>query len=319
MKRSGIVLVLSVIIFFICGAPTISFRVKKPSILTLPEHINSVGIIDRSVQSQSNIIEGGLTVEIPGTDKVASQFAIDGLINMIQNSDRLRGVRTTKVYTKNAAPESFPEPLDWTTISKLCSEFKVDAIIALEIFDSDYIIPTKMTRITAGFRFYDLKNKEIFDQKQFTHEIVYEGRVNTIEGAINLMVGKDNAVKDVSYDVGMIYGRRICPSWYTIEREYYRRPKKDWNLAEGSRMMEANNWDAAIEALQRAVETGKRKVKGRAAHDLAIVYEILGDYPQAKIWAQNAWGKYANKKSKNYSYILEQRIREDQVLMEQEK
>lgn len=319
MKRSGIIFAFSFMIFFICGAPTISWRVKKPSVLNVPAYITSVGIIDRSAQSKPNILESGLTVEFPGSDKLASQFTLDGLINVIENSDQLRVVRTSKVFTKNTAPESFPEPLDWPTIAKLCAEFKVDAIIALEIFDSDYIIPTKMTRVTAGFRFYDLKTKEIFDQKHFTHQIVWEGRVNSLAGAVNLMVDKDNAVKDVSYDAGMIYGRRICPSWYTIEREYYRRPKKDHNLAEGSRMMEANSWDPAIEALQRAVENGKRKVKGRAAHNLAVVYEILGDYPQAKIWAQNAWGKYENKDSKNYSYILEQRIREDQILLEQEK
>jgi len=319
MKRFMTILSCSVMLFLICGAPTISFRVLKPSFLNIPEHINSIGVIDRSVQIKSKVLEGGLTAEIPGSDKIASQFALDGLINVVRNADRLNVIRTSRVFTRNTAPETFPEPLEWAEIARLCLEFKVDAIIALEIFDSDYIIPTKMTRVTVGFRFYDNKKKEIFDQKQFTHQLVWEGRVNTLEGAINLIIDKENAIKDVSFDAGMIYGRRISPSYYTIEREYYRRAKKDLNLAEGARMMEANNWDAAIDALQRAMESNKMKVKGRAAHNLAIVYEILGDYPQAKIWAQDAWGRYANKDSRHYSYILEQRIREDQILLEQQR
>ena len=75
-------------------------------------------------------------------------------------------------------------------------------------------------------------------------------------------------------------------------------------------MMEVNDWDAAIPALEEATNSRKRKVRGRAAHNLAVIYEILGDYKKAKEWAQKAWGMHRNKDSKEYTYRLNQRIRE---------
>jgi len=90
------------------------------------------------------------------------------------------------------------------------------------------------------------------------------------------------------------------------------------NIKIGARMMEVNNWDEAIVYLSEAVNTGKRKTKGRAAHNLAVVYEILGDLETAKLWAQDAWAKYRNKGSKNYSFILGNRIKEQRVLEYQE-
>ena len=321
MKRFFTIFSLSAFVFLICGAPTITFNVQRPAYLDVPKHINSIGLIDRSAlkDTRQNIIEGGITGEMPGGDKITAQFAHDGLIDFLNDSRRFTAVRTAKKYIKNSAAESFPDPMAWNEIDKLCKEFKVDAIIALEVFDSDFIIPTNMFKVQVGFRLYDPKDRVIFDQNNFTHESVWQGRPNTVLGAINMMTDKERAIKDISYEAGVIYGERIAPSWSVVRREYYRKPKRDRNLREGSRMMEVNNWDAAIESLGKATESNKRKTRGRAAHNLAVVYEILGDYEQAQKWAQDAWGRYENKDSKNYSYILSQRMKEKQILDQQQK
>ena len=49
-------------------------------------------------------------------------------------------------------------------------------------------------------------------------------------------------------------------------------------------MMEVNDWDAAKEALFQAVENGHRKTKGKAAHNLAVIFEIEGNFGEAKAW-----------------------------------
>jgi hypothetical protein len=79
-------------------------------------------------------------------------------------------------------------------------------------------------------------------------------------------------------------------------------------------MMEVNDWDRAIDALLTAVETGHFKTKGRAAHNLAVVYEILGDLDEAKRWASDAWGRYGIRKSRDYGYLLTRRINEQRLL-----
>jgi len=113
MKRFSAHLILSVLIFFICGAPTITFRVLRPSVIDVPGYINSVAVIDRSVLSKSSeaILEGNLTGELPESDKVASFHALEGLVETLQNSGKYNVIRTSKNLVKNAAPESFPEQL----------------------------------------------------------------------------------------------------------------------------------------------------------------------------------------------------------------
>ena len=82
-------------------------------------------------------------------------------------------------------------------------------------------------------------------------------------------------------------------------------------------MMQLNDWDKAIEALSNALETASRKDKGRAAHNLAVVYEILGDLDRAKEYTTLAWGRYKEKKSRDYGYILTRRINDRAVLENQ--
>ena len=85
-----------------------------------------------------------------------------------------------------------------------------------------------------------------------------------------------------------------------------------YNLEFGSSLTEdlVNDWDAAKEALLQAVDTGHRKTRGRAAHNLAVVFEIEGNLAEAKEWAQAAWGRHKNKDSRDYLYDLNRRIDE---------
>jgi hypothetical protein len=318
MKKKIFISMLSLFLFIICGAQTMTFNVMRPSLVNIPEYIKSFAIIDRSVVENTgkNIVEKGLTAEWFGKDELASRFALDGLINVLEGSGRFSAVRTGKTLIKTSTAKAFPEPFEWVDIETICQEYKVEGVISLEIFDSDYIIPTNMASVTVGFRLYDLATKTIMDERQLSREIFWGGNVNTIGGAINRLLEKDNAIKSVSYDAGVLYGERISPSWFTIERQYYRKAKGDKNLEMGARMMDVNNWKSAIDYLKLALESPKRKVQGRAAHNLAVVYEINGELETAKKWAQDAWGLYKNKDSRNYSFILGQRIEEQAMLKE---
>ncbi|HLF33297.1 MAG TPA: DUF6340 family protein, partial [Cyclobacteriaceae bacterium] len=151
----------------------------------------------------------------------------------------------------------------------------------------------------------------------FDHRMDWSGSGNSIDDAVRAVTGKNEAINQASYNSGEIYARRITPAWYTVERIYYKRSKHDQDLAEGARMMEINDWDQAIESLDRAVKNGKRKTRGRAAHNMAVVYEILGDLDNAKKWAQDAYAKYRNKKSKYYLYDLNDRMADRRLLNHQ--
>jgi hypothetical protein len=316
------------------GTRHIHFNAQVPAPFSIPHHIQSLAIIDRSIPEDEdvNLLEGILTGEGLRQDKLATQIVIDGLNQSLQNSSRYQVTRTTEKMKGSGAGSTFPEPLDWDRVTELCEEYDVDALVSLETFDSDFLI-THGTRtggergleiyaqgvatVDCGFRMYDYRNRDIPDQYHFSHKELWEAGGNTITAAVATLLNKNEAIRRASFQAGIVYGERITPSWVRIHREYFKKSKRNPYLAEGARMMEANDWDRAIEANMTAVETGRFKTKGRACHNLAVIYEILGDLDEAKRWATDAWGRYGIRKSRNYGYILTGRINEQRLLENQ--
>ncbi len=342
MKRIALFIMSFCLATTVIGAGSIRFRVLFPAPVTLPQHIQRIAIIDRSIPQNKNIniLESVITGEGIGQDKMASQITLDGVFGVMQNSERYTVIRTTESLKGSDLGNAFPPPLSWDQINELCKKYDVDAILSLENFDSNFIITSGsksseqkdaegkiislltfsangVATVKLGFRIYDPADKSIVDEYHFDHHMDWSGSGNSVDDAVRAVTGKNEAIRQASYNSGEVYARRITPSWYTVERIYYRRSKHDQDLAEGARMMEINNWDEAITSLDRAVTNGKRKTRGRAAHNMAVVYEILGDLGNAKKWAQDAYAKYRNKKSKYYLYDLNDRINDQQRLNNQ--
>ncbi len=342
MKKNIFILSISLMLFILLvAAKKISFNVLAPAVVDIPAYIQSVAIIDRSVpeNEKKNILEGILTGEGPDQDKLATQFAIDGLNNILQNTSRYQVVRTSETMKGSETGRDFPQPLSWDIIEELCTKYEVDGIISLESYDSDFIITNGsrlvnrkvgertikvpefyangVAKVNLGFRFYDPDQRSIIDQFHFTHTMDWNVGGASITAAIEGLLNRNEALKEVSYTAGTVYGERISPAWFRVTRDYFRKGKGNPDLAAGARMMESNDWDRAIELLTRATEARHRKTRGRAAHNLAVVYEILGDLDQAKEWATTAWGVYKNKKSRDYGYILTRRIQERERLRQQ--
>jgi hypothetical protein len=115
----------------------------------------------------------------------------------------------------------------------------------------------------------------------------------------------------------LVYGARISPTWYTVHREFYKKIKKDANFATGSRRAQVNDWNGAVEAWSRAAQSRNAKVAGRAAFNLALAYEVLGDLDNAKRWVNKSYADFGNKKARRYAGILDQRQWEAQKLAQQ--
>jgi tetratricopeptide (TPR) repeat protein len=311
MKKNIFRFLTGLSIFIICGAPSIRFDALFPAFVPIPSHINSIGLVNRTATDEKliNIIEGTISGEFIGQDKAVSQQVLGGLMATLKESKKVEVVKVKEALIRKGVTKLFPEALSWYEVHKLCEEYHTDALIVLELYDSDYPAGTNTVIVTAGFRFYDPANETIYDEYILKHSRSWGGPKNeNLLGTLNRFLVNDEVVNDASFDAGILYGQRISPSWFSVERKYYKRSKRDDNLAMGARMMEANDWDGAIVYLQKAIENGHRKTGGRASHNLAIVYEILGDLETAKDYAQKAYTIYNNKESKNYIQILNNRM-----------
>ena len=80
-------------------------------------------------------------------------------------------------------------------------------------------------------------------------------------------------------------------------------------MIEGVRKSEVADWNGAIESWEKAIEKGKKdKDKGRAAFNIAVAYEVLGDLDKALEWAAKSYTEYEEKDANDYHRALKNRI-----------
>ncbi|MCA1757044.1 MAG: DUF6340 family protein [Bacteroidales bacterium] len=333
MKKIHLSILTIVLLITGCSSARISFDTLAPSPVYIPSDIKNVTVINRTVpeNSEVNRIEGIITGEGEGDDIAFATLVTAQLTDNLNRSDRFSAGHSDKVLPGSGIGGVLPYPLPWEMVTDLCNESGTDALIALESYDSDFTVSAApamganalgigtaaKTTVRCGFRFYYPSERIILDEFIFSHQLSADNTALPVLGTINSIARRKEAIMKASSQAGSVYASRVLPNWILTTREYYKKGKGNPDLETGARMMELNRWNNAIESLSAAMESGHRKVRGRAAHNLAIVYEILGDLNNASEWAAVAWGEYREKRSREYSRHLRDRINQQRLLEQQ--
>ena len=154
------------IFFILCscstGKRTVRLNSIIPARINIPAEIKSILLVDRTRFDQNaiNIAEGVLTGELPGEDQAAVQAYIQSLTNQISTVPRF----TTKIAVErlygNSHTPALPPALPWSKVKALCNKYQTDALLAVEVFDSDFIV-TNGSRVKKKTVTQDGVKKEI--------------------------------------------------------------------------------------------------------------------------------------------------------------
>jgi hypothetical protein len=207
----------SLAIFLGACTSSTSLQVLKPADITLEENIINVGVINRTYPTKDNkawnIIEGVLTGEGIGTDRRGSEATVDGMIDIMSRSPRFKLMRLDIDMLKGSGTGQFPEPLTRAKINEVCQNNHLDALIALEAFDSDsrvnfvpIVIRTKVGKdvykdlpgiraesrmnITVGWRIYNNRSEVISDEFRYTDFLAFSGQGYTQNEALSNLTFK---------------------------------------------------------------------------------------------------------------------------------
>ena len=342
MKKLSLLAILFTFTFFSCSKKHVNMSVLKPAPLTVEQHIKTIVIVNRTEPENKvlNTIEGILTGEGIGEDKQGADQALASLNGVMATSPRFQPKRALERYKGSGAGGVLPDPLAWKIVQALCEKYQADAVIALETYDSDFIITHTekdveekdangnvvmrhkfyaegLASVKMGFRLYDPNKMTIIDQHMFSDSRTWTGTGTNKTDALAHLINKNTAIQQVSQRAGANYASRITPLVSNISRVLYKKGKGGSSLSSGTRMADVQDWEGAIEKWEQSLQTGDTKSKGRAAYNIAVGYEVLGYYQEAKDWAQKAYIDYGNKEAKNYVSALDQRIRDDMKLQEQ--
>lgn len=331
-----------------CGSSRrVSMNVTRPAEITMPAEANTILLLDRTKPSNEllNTIEGLITGELPADDKVAAQEAMIRMKDRLNYSPRFQVKILPDRLTGNSLDGAFPKALDWGFINQLCIKNQAEIVVSLEIFDSDFLVTkgnrikkksvgegtnkreveyteyyaTGVGNVKMGIRTYYNKTQTIVDQQLFSEDNSWEGVGVTPMDALGALISKSNANKYLAGQIGESYAYKISPMPVSISRAFYGKSKKTPELETGSRFADVAQWNEAIDVWKKGLARAEKKDAGKLAYNIAIAYEVLGEYGTALTWAQDAYTKYGNKDGRDYVRKLRNRINEELLLKEQMK
>jgi hypothetical protein len=342
MKKYTIILI-AAITMISCSTQQLYLNVVEPAPVTLPSYIKSVGVINRSVPSDEtkglDMLDKALSLEGVNLDKEGAMESIRGLSDELVHNTRFDEVKTLNDFDfRTSALTDFPTALTWEIVEKVCSESKTDALFSLEKFDTDThlnystrkvdmktplgTIPglehqaDMSTLVKTGWRIYDPSSKLILDEYIYNESVNFTGRgINPLIAA-SALVGRKDAVNQVSNKAGHGYALRIIPYRVRVMRDYYVKGTNNFKIAR--RKAQVGKWDEAGLLWEKETNNSSTKVAGRASYNMAIINEINGDLDSALKWAQKSYEDTNNKLALRYVRILENRRYKNEVLKSQE-
>lgn len=320
---------------------TVSFDSVRPADIDLPSDIRTLLVVDRTKFNKNglNIIEGVLTGEFPEEDKAATQAWIRSFQRQLRTNNRFAVKVAPGQLTGNSLTAAFPDQLSWSQINRLCQQHGADAVLALEIFDTDFIV-TEGTRkktekvkrdgetievevdefyangvdnIKIGLRLYDPAERMILDEQLFRRTGTWEAAAANKADAIAQLISKAEATRNLSEVLGGDYAFRISPMNVLLTRSFRGKAKKSPALERGSRYADVGNWQQAAQIWQDGLTTAREKDAGHFAYNLAVAYEMMGNMGQAIQWAQRAYTDYGNRDGQRYVGLLRQRIQNEDL------
>ena len=319
----------------------------QPAQIAFPAHVKKLLIVNRTKFEKNravNIIEGVLTGEMPGEDKANVQELMTVMQQTLAQSPRFEIVLATEVLGGNSVTASFPSSLEWSKIEELCNQYQADAVLAIEVYDSDFIVTNGkrlvdkkvdnngssktikvdeyyaegVANVKVGFKVYNPKGRSIIDQQLFSRSNTWQGVGSTATDAALNLIGKVQATKQVTKTAGISYAHKIAAMPIKIKRAFYAKGRAA-EIATGKRQADVNDWQGAIETWEAGVANASNKDAGKLCYNIAVAYEVLGDLPKAKEWVSKAYVDYGNKKARSYASTLDRRVQSDQRVNEQLK
>ena len=339
-----LVVLFAVFLFASCSSTnSLTMGVVEPARVPIPSDVLRVGIINRSIPSEGNSeldkIDKILTLEGLNLDKEGAEASVTGLKDELSRINRFEKIAIIDgIVVQRKGLGVFPAALSWNDIEQICEAHEVDVIFSLEVYDTntrvDYDATTvslpnsfgikadipghRVTLHTAlknGWRVYDPQSKLVLDEFMYNKEVVSVGEGINPMRAIEAVVGRKEAVMELSSGLGNLYALKIRPLRKRVTRDYFVKGTDNFEI--GQRRARAGDWNGAADLWEQELSNPDGKIAGRAFYNMAIINEINGDLDKAMEFASKSYTDYNNKDALRYINILKYRLAEKRELNRQ--
>ena len=320
----------SCLLFSSCS-PTLRLQVLQAAQVSLPSYVKEIGIVNRTIPSGDdrvlNVVEGLLSGESIGADRMGAENAMEGVRQQLMSTDRFV-VSLPNLNLEGSHPFFLQGPLNKEVVNSICAQHHLDAIIVLEMFDSDSRIMvqprTTETRangkrvlvtdfvanaemnVQTAWKVYDDSTDNIIDQHQFVNVARFSGAGPNPDAARMSLPGKRSAINQAGFQAGTAYGTRIAPFWTTVVRQYYRKGNESMKTA--ASLSQKGDWIGAVAIWKKEILNTDEVIAGRAFYNLAVASEREGNLELAIEYATKAYQRYHLRKASHYLSMLNNRM-----------
>ncbi len=317
-----------------------TLRVTEPAPIFITNNDLKIGVINRTVSTKENssidAIDKILSAEGKNLDKLGSNASLLGLLTELKKNQQVKtAIKLDSSKFKNTGLAVFPEAISWDKAEKICKENNLNVIYELSFYDTDAKVDYKTTTsqlanplgikipviehqatintlIKMGWRIYFPEQKILVDEYVVNNNIVLSGRgVNPVR-AIEAIIGRKEAVLNISDRVGQDYATKLLPYYTRVSRDYYVKGTNNFEI--GKRRAQTGNWDGAAELWLKETNNNDPKIAGRACYNMAIINEINGNLNTAIEWASKSYTDYGDKLGLRYVNMLKNRVQKQKLL-----
>ncbi|MFK7923806.1 MAG: DUF6340 family protein [Bacteroidia bacterium] len=326
---------LSILLSMLCLTSCVTkFQVAVPQIqlISIPDSVHQWLLIDRSPIRSKN----GPAPRLKRDDAIYKRFdqpsilILESFIKYVENE--VTEHQVIPIHLQLAKKTGSPPPLlDQESTAYLCNEYKADALVALEglsikydtlVYEDPEVIgggywQAKLNiRIYAMWRTYSGDGSAVWDQWTEKYREHMIGGGSSKAKAIAKLPSLYEIENEWVAERGKVYAASLFPAKINVDRKIYLGKsgpiekialdmEKAGNLAMVGKWEEAALLWAPIADLDQLDRTA-----AKAAYNMGLACEALGDLTKAREWLFLASEKYHFSPAKVYLDILRQRLQE---------
>jgi len=348
MKRTNIffaTLLISCLLFSCRSFKVIEIETYNPSAITFPPEVKTVMIVNNAAQQPDGIghkfnslTEGDSTLSV-SADSMAWHFCMS-LGKAMVESPIFYDVRICEDTLRQDSLFYNIRPFVAGEVESFCDSYGVDALISLDkLFFNTVFYKTDMSKFIMGnmisveiageIRALWPGQKEVYTIP-FADSLTWlMDESSLFSEVVEVLLPSDirPAMLYLSEYTGQKLHANFVPFWSEDKRWYYTSVSSEWKR--GSVFAAAGKWAEAITLWEPLYEkTNKWKSKASLASNLALCYEMAGNFRKAIDYAEISYGlfkEHADEKNYNtnlqstYLEILKSRAEADQLLSKQLK
>lgn len=326
-----------------CSTSKFIVDVTKPPTIEIPVDISRILITNRCLKEEfmkpDEVVKGLIAGEGPVINQAGAKKAIEAVIDDIRYVPGMEPVYTSAAPRVDTLNKKFPQSLDWSTVENLCRQYNSDALLSLEVFNTntfidygyyqrretkDHVkvwsntlvynksmdhIPLARLRveITAGWRMYYPADKQIVVEELKKHTQLWEFEGKTKKEALRNLPSKMFAVEDAGRLAGIDFSSRLFTIRTTVERVLFIKGSKDFKIA--NRYLKQRHWKSAATIWRKYTNDPDKKIASAALFNLAVINEMDGNIEEALRLAKQAHEKSEVRIIKEYILLLEEKTK----------